>query len=109
MEKKWLTSLVFLFASMAVQADPVVVDSSWRYSSNAKIVLIMEWQDDNPVYFQLDNNEWCYIPSSEKNTYSLLLSLFMSGKKAHIHCHLSTESNGGQGGHRLHRIIAVAE
>lgn len=70
---------------------------------------IIQWEGDQKIYFKLSNNYICYIPSSEKNTYALILALYMAGKKASVHCHDSEESTSGIKGHKLHRIIAVKQ
>jgi hypothetical protein len=70
---------------------------------------IIQWNGDGPVYFKLSSGYMCYVPAAEKNAYSLILALYMSGKKASIHCFDSEETLGGFKGHKLHRIIAVKQ
>ena len=79
---------------------------AWVQSDGVTVSNIIEWQDDAPVYFTLSNGTVCYVPNTEKNLYSLVLSIYASGKSANIHCHDSVETYGGVEGHRLHRIIA---
>jgi len=98
---KLLVAIPFLFSLSAhawiPNGDVVTIDE------------IIQWNGDGPVYFKLSNNHSCYIPAAEKNAYSLILALYLSGKQASIHCFDSEESVGGEKGHRLHRIIAVKQ
>ena len=48
----------------------------------------------------------CNVPYAEKNLTSLVLSLYMAGKKATYHCYDETLDVGGYLTHRLHRVIA---
>lgn len=98
---KVLTGLVAalgLTFSMSIQAGV--------YLDNVSIVEIIQWQDDSPVYIKSSTGVWCYLPAVEKNLYSLLLSVFATGKKVKMVCNDSLESYGGVPGHRIHRVIA---
>lgn len=68
---------------------------------------IIEWQDNSPIVFKLSSGFYCWIPNEEKAVYSLILTLYTSGKKAGIHCHDAEENKNGYLAHRLHRIAAV--
>jgi hypothetical protein len=97
-----LLIVAFCFSSLSAHAwipngETVTIDE------------IIQWNGDGPVYFKLSNNHVCYIPAAEKNAYSLILALYMSGKPASVHCFDSEETSGGIKGHRLHRIIAVKQ
>lgn len=100
------------FAKLLVVVSFLFSLSAHAWIPNGETVTIDEiihWNGDGPVYFKLSNNHMCYIPAAEKNTYSLILALYMSGKRASIHCFDSEETVGGIKGHRLHRIIAVKQ
>lgn len=73
----------------------------------ASIDEIIQWQDNLPIVFKLSNGYHCWIPNEEKAAYSLILSLYASGKKASIYCHDAEENKGGYLAHRLHRITAI--
>ncbi len=97
---------VFVFALSFVSV------ASYAWIPNGDVVNIdeiIQWNDEGPIYFKLSNGYMCYVPAAEKNNYSLVLALYISGKKAAIHCHDSEETSGGLKGHRLHRIIAVKQ
>lgn len=96
-----LTLALCLLASTATaQAD------DWKYFGNAKILGIVQWQDNSPVFFETAPGTFCYVPASEKNMIALILSLYGSGRAADIHCHPSVETYAGIPGHRLHRIVS---
>lgn len=68
---------------------------------------IIQWQDNSPIYFKLTTSgEWCYIPATEKNMYSLVLSLYVSGKSSHFECNDIVDNYGSINGRRLMRINA---
>lgn len=67
---------------------------------------IIEWEANREVVFKTSLGHYCYIPSDEKNMYSLVLSLMASGKSASIHCHDGVVNIGGYNAHRVHRVIA---
>ena len=98
----YIRFLVVVFLSMSSFAH--------AWIPNGDVVTIdevIQWNGNGPVYFKLSSGYMCYVPADEKNAYSLVLALYMSGKKASIHCFDSEETVGGIKGHRLHRIIAV--
>jgi hypothetical protein len=99
---KFIITMAFL-AGLALSSPA----SAWVISENATVDQIWGWQDDNPVYFKLSDGTMCYVPSTEKNLYSLILSLFATGKKATFHCWDSEETVAGVSGHRTHRVIAT--
>lgn len=96
----------FIFALSFVS----VASYAWIPSGDiVTIDEIIQWNDEGPIYFKLSSGYTCYVPADEKNNYSLILALYVSGKKASIHCFDSEETAGGMKGHRLHRIIAVKQ
>lgn len=100
------------FAKLLVAVSLLFSLSAHAWIPNGDVVTIdeiIQWDGDRPVYFKLSNNYICYVPAAEKNAYSLVLALYMSGKKASIHCFDSEETQSGVKGHRLHRIIAVKQ
>lgn len=81
---------------------------AWVLSENVSITEIMEWQDNGPIYFKLSNGVMCYAPATEKNLYSLILSMHVTGKILTVHCHDTSEAYGGIQGRRVHRILSTA-
>ena len=102
--KKTVGILFCMFLSMFT-----LPANAWVYSESVTVVHIIEWQDDAPVYLRLSNGTTCFVPALEKNMYSLLLSMFATGKKAHIHCHDIEETYRGISGYRVHRVISFAQ
>lgn len=80
--------------------------NAWEYFGNAKILGIVQWQDNSPVYFEVAPGRYCFVPASEKNMIALILSLYSSGRAADIHCHPNAETFAGIPGYRFHRIIS---
>jgi translation initiation factor IF-1 len=68
---------------------------------------VIQWQDNSPIVFRLSSGLYCYIESAEKNAYSMVLGLYMSGNKVAVHCHDAEENKGGIMAHKMHRMIAV--
>lgn len=82
---------------------------AWISGENVSVVEITEWQDSAPIYFKLSNGTMCYIPANEKNMYSLILSIHVSGKRAHVHCADAVDTYGGVPGHRVHRVVSFTQ
>lgn len=98
MKKITLTLIGFLFITLSNA-------NAWVHSGDVTIDEMIEWQDNYSIIFTLSNGTRCYVPSGEKNLYSLVLTIFSSGKKIDIHCHDSIEATGGINAHRVHRIV----
>lgn len=79
---------------------------AWVYSENVSVVEITQWQDNAPIYFKLSSGTTCWIPATEKNAYALILSMYLTGRKAfQVHCHDTAVTYAGIPGYQLHRII----
>jgi hypothetical protein len=81
--------------------------NAWVISTDATVDQVWEWQDSAPVYFRLSSGSMCYVPNEEKSVYSLILSLWATGKKATFHCWDTEENTQGILGHRIHRVVAT--
>ena len=79
--------------------------NAWVFSENVTVKNMIQWQGDSPIYFTLSNGTRCYIPATEKNMYSLILSAFATSKSMDVHCHDTLEEYGGISGHRLNRVF----
>jgi hypothetical protein len=83
---------------------------AWTGAGNTKVIAVALWESSttNPLYFKRADNVWCYVPASEKTLHSLILTLYVSGKLADIHCYdlAETQMGGMDPAHKLHRIIA---
>ena len=89
-----------LFVSHAVHAQ------AWQYFDNAKILSIVQWQDNPPVLVEVAPNTYCSIRPEEKANIALVMMLYSSGRRANFHCHPTTETVGGIAAYPIHRIIA---
>ena len=92
-----LAACLLAFASTA---------NAWTYFDSAKILGIVQWQDNSPLYFEVAPGTYCFVPASEKNMIALILSLYASGRLANFHCHPTAETYGDIPAYRLHRIIS---
>lgn len=104
--KKYILKLQVIINSILVIGVPT---NSFAWTPSGGIVTIdqiIEWESNQDVVFKTSEGHYCYIPSDEKNMYSLVLSLMASGKTASIHCHDLTVNIGGFNAHRVHRVIA---
>jgi hypothetical protein len=99
--KKFLTILVLVFVSTQT------FGFAWVYTQDTSIKELIQWEGNSPkVVITLQNGTRCYIPTQEKELYSLALSLYMAQKKINIHCHEAEVNVGGYPSHKVHRIIA---
>lgn len=82
--------------------------NAWVQSGNTKIREIVQWEMSDFALVMLDDNTRCHIPLTEKELYSLALSMYMSGKTLNVHCHDTPENiNGYANSHKLHRLNGI--
>jgi hypothetical protein len=74
--------------------------------TNASIEKIMQWEGNGNIVFVLSSGASCFSPETEKNIYSLILSLYATKNLADVHCYSDTEVMGGFNVQKVHRIIA---
>jgi hypothetical protein len=78
---------------------------AWVVNSSVTIKEMVQWEGSGYVVTILSNNNICFAPLSDKELYSLLLGLYMSGKIFTAHCHDPAENiNGYSNSHKIHRI-----
>jgi hypothetical protein len=85
---------------------------SWVENQNVTIQELIMWEgaDTGVTGFKLSNGVWCYIPGSQKNLHSLILTAYAAGNKAHVYCYDAADPMAGGSvppAHRLHRITVV--
>lgn len=81
----------------------------WVQPGNTTIKEFVQWESSNAGYalLILETDQKCYVTLAEKELYSLVLALYMSGKTFNLHCHDSTENINGYTAHKIHRINAI--
>lgn len=100
--------MVFLSLSSVVVSDPPVTyqwDDNLTFHRNVKVVGYSLWKEDSPVFVRFDNESRCYIARNEKNIFSLLMTLYSSGKTTNVLCVKDqVVSYGGFSGERLSQL-----
>jgi hypothetical protein len=80
---------------------------AWVHTKDTTIKELVQWEGISPnAVIILHNGIKCYIPTKEKELYSLALSLYLAKRKIEIHCHETAVNIGGYSSHKVHRIIA---
>jgi len=86
---------------------------AWVSSTDATIVgIIMHEEgisrDETIIKFSGEGQAFnCYIKNTEKNLTSLVLSLYMAGKRVTVHCYDESRTTlGSFSSHKLHRLIS---
>jgi hypothetical protein len=80
---------------------------AWVHTRDTTIKELVQWEGISPnAVITLQNGTKCYIPTKEKELYSLALSLYLAQRKIEIHCHETAVNIGGYPSHKVHRIIA---
>jgi hypothetical protein len=81
---------------------------AWMFGDNLTITAVMLWENEetNRLHFKTSAGFWCSVKPNQKQTQSLILTLYATQKPAMIHCYDAPESYGGESAHPLHRIIA---
>jgi len=74
---------------------------AWQTSYNVTIKEVIQWEGAS-------DDKLCYTPLSNKELYSMVLSLYMSQKRLNLICHEAGENIGGyNNSHKIHRINAL--
>ncbi|WP_267085011.1 hypothetical protein [Xanthomonas sacchari] len=95
---RWFLFFLLLMVGQANAGD-------LTYFGGAKILSIMEWQGDNPVFIQMSQESYCFIPSNQKNMIALVYSLYATSKAVDIYCNPEEPTTvAGITGYRVHRI-----
>jgi len=104
-ERKVIARVVGVAISLVVSATALAYD--WKFFPSTRILSTVQWDGaTNPVYLEVAPSTYCYIKAEEKAMIALAMTLYLSGRKADIHCYAEIEVTGGLSGHRVHRIIA---
>ncbi len=79
---------------------------AWVQSGNTTIDELVLWEGGEQGFavLKLASGHNCYVPLIEKELYSLVLALHISGKTFNVHCHDEPVMVHGYSTHRLHRI-----
>ena len=81
------------------------ISHAWVISSNVTIKEIIQWEGAGYVVIKLSNDNICHSPLADKELYSFVLSMYMSGKTFTSYCYDAAETiNGYSNSHKLHRI-----
>jgi hypothetical protein len=85
---------------------------AWVSGVDKTIEEILAWENlDNgaPLHFKMSDGNWCYVPSGQKTLHSMILAIYVSGRKVEYHCYDTADSSGGNSvapARKLHRIIS---
>ena len=96
-----------MFSLNALSAPPVTYqwDDNLTFHRDVKIIGYSLWKEDSPVFVRFDNESRCYIARNEKNIFSLLMTLYSSGKTTNVLCVKDqVVSYGGFSGERLSQL-----
>ncbi|WP_444930648.1 hypothetical protein ACJJIF_02380 [Microbulbifer sp. SSSA002] len=86
---------------------------AWESVEDAKITEFVQFntgidRDYSIAKFEQDGGAFirCHVSYEEKEFTSLIISLYMSGKSATVHCYNEELDIGGIKSYKLHRVIA---
>ena len=82
------------------------VNASLSPYVNATVDRVIQWESDGHIMYTLSSGVNCYSTSTEKNLYSLMLSLYATKNLADIHCYAAVETINGFEARKVHRVIA---
>lgn len=78
---------------------------AWVVNNSVTIKEIVQWEGSSYVLVILSNNNICHAPLTDKELYSFVLSMYLSGKKFTAYCYDAGETiNAYANSHKLHRI-----
>lgn len=94
---------------MLIIALMVSVNShAWQRSSSVSIKELVQWEGSSNALMVLSDGKRCYVPLTDKELYSFVLAVYMSGKLMDTYCHDQAETIGGySNSHKLHRLNAM--
>jgi hypothetical protein len=84
---------------------------AWVAGNGLRITTVTSWEGtDNGgvLYFGTSGGFTCWIQASQKTLYSMILTLYATGKPAEIYCYDAVDEivGGVPGAHKLHRLQA---
>jgi hypothetical protein len=80
---------------------------AWVFSDNVTVDQIWQWETEASIVVVLSNGTACYLPSSDKQLYALVLSLSATEKRANVVCWDTVEAVNGVSARKLHRVISI--
>ncbi|MGI1677616.1 MAG: hypothetical protein K6L75_02710 [Cellvibrionaceae bacterium] len=80
---------------------------SWEVSEGVTINELVQWEGSSFLVVRLSSDNTYHAPLVDKELYSLILSLYMSGRSFTIYGYDLAENINGYGdSHKIHRINA---
>ena len=100
--KKFIILIAILFSLFSSTSH------AWVFTGNVTIEEVVQWDSNDYIVIVMSNTAKtkCHVPLVEKPLYSLVLSLYMSGKTFNAHCYDALIDINGYPSHKLHRINA---
>lgn len=91
---------------MAVLFLACLTPAAWAELDNrdVRIVEVQLWQGNSPLYLQLSNGTWCYVPNGEDAMLSAVMSAYFNASTVTAVCADRTDNFHGVGGHRLFHL-----
>ena len=81
------------------------ISHAWVISSNVTIKELVQWEGAGNALIVLSNDKKCYVSLADKELYSFVLAMYMSGKSLTTYCYDEAEIiNGYTESHKLHRL-----
>lgn len=106
--KKNMKRLVILVSAVLMSLPSL----AWEYKDNATIKQLVQFEagisrDVMLVEFEDSSGSkmWCHVGYDNQPTISMLLALYIAGKKTFVHCYEETQNFGGYNSRKLHRIV----
>jgi hypothetical protein len=81
--------------------------NAWVFSDNVTVDQIWQWETESPIVVVLSNGTACYLPSSDKQLYALVLSLSATDKRGNFVCWDAVDAVNGVSARKLHRVISI--
>jgi len=86
----------------------VVFSASVEMGRNVTINNIVHWQDNSHIMLFLSNGKICYVHNAEKNSLSIALTMYTTGKSLIVRCHDDqTFTRMGYTAYRLNMMFSL--
>jgi hypothetical protein len=86
-------------------ADEAKINGNWQWNNNVKIDFIYGYWKNGNVQVHMDNGQFCYLKSEEKELLSIILAMRAQNVKGEIVCYKTPDKSvDGKDSRHIHRV-----
>lgn len=103
--KKYLFLALYILISIEAFAAAPTYETGWEYNNDVTIDYIYTYSNNASTQVHMNNGQFCYINSAEKELLSTILSMRATNSVGQIVCYLTADKQvDGKASRHIHRI-----